>query len=71
MKIEKRTRWITVRPVFVNAFKDRREFQNLLVEFPWQSSGWMADEPEHMIHFNGEHLLDPYPDAPPSALMSQ
>src|SRR6266516_4453739 len=42
------------RLVFVNAFASRRELQELLLEFPWWTSSWFADEPQHMIHFDGE-----------------
>jgi hypothetical protein len=45
--------------VFVNAFRDRREFQKLLTEPPWGTVVWFADEPDHMIHFNGDRFLGP------------
>ncbi len=38
--------------VFVNAFKDRRELGDWLVDLPWQTAAWFAEEPNHMIHFN-------------------
>lgn len=40
--------------VLVNAFKSRRELQEISFDFPWWTSAWFADEPEHMIHFDGE-----------------
>jgi type II restriction enzyme len=46
--------------VFVNAFKSRRELQELLAEPPWGTSAWIANEPRHMIHFNGPKFLGPY-----------
>jgi hypothetical protein len=46
--------------VFANAFKSRRELQELLDEPPWGTSAWIADEPKHMIHFNGPEFLGPY-----------
>lgn len=25
----------------------------------WETEVWLANEPEHMIHFNGDRFLDP------------
>lgn len=46
--------------VFVNAFKDRRELGDWLLDLPWQTAAWFAEEPDHMIHFNGARFLGPY-----------
>lgn len=34
-----------------------------LSHIAWESEVWIADDPEHMIHFNGDRFLGPYPDA--------
>jgi hypothetical protein len=47
------------RVVNVGAFRSRREFQESLVEPPWGSVVWFSDEPDHMIHFNGDRFLGP------------
>jgi hypothetical protein len=41
--------------VLVNAFVSRRELQEFFIDCPWWTSAWFADEPEHMIHFDGGH----------------
>lgn len=46
--------------VFVNAFNDRCELVDLLFDLPWQSAAWFAEEPDHLIHFNGSRFLGPY-----------
>jgi hypothetical protein len=46
--------------VFVNAFKDRGELGDWLFDLPWQTAAWFAEEPDHMIHFNGSRFLGPY-----------
>jgi len=28
---------------------------------------WVAENPDHLIHFNGERFLGPYPDVMPKA----
>ena len=42
----------------VTAF-ETREDTNDLCEVAWGTEAWFADEPSHMIHFNGGNFLDP------------
>lgn len=35
---------------------------SFLSQISWESEVWVADGPDHMIHFNGERFLGPYPD---------
>jgi hypothetical protein len=51
--------------VFVTAFETRRTMQSFLSQIAWESEVWIAEDPDHMIHFNGERFLGPYPDAMP------
>ena len=51
--------------VFVTAFATRRVMQSFLTQIAWESEVWIAEDPEHMIHFNGDKFLGPYPDAVP------
>lgn len=51
--------------VFVTAFETRRVMQSFLGHIAWESEVWIAEDPDHMIHFNGERFLGPYPDAMP------
>ena len=46
--------------VFVTAFASRKEMTRYLVEISWETEVWVADQPDHMIHFNGERFLGPY-----------
>ncbi len=48
--------------VFVTAFENRRTMQAFVSHIAWESEVWIADDPDHMIHFNGERFLGPYPD---------
>lgn len=45
--------------IFVNAFRSRRELKDSLSEFPWETVGWFAQEPNHLVHFDGRHLVGP------------
>lgn len=46
--------------VFVTAFLNRRGLLKYLGEIAWETEVWVADSPDHMIHFNGERFLGPY-----------
>ncbi len=48
--------------VFVTAFESRQSMRSFLSEIAWESEVWVAESPEHMIHFNGERFLGPYAD---------
>jgi adenine-specific DNA-methyltransferase len=48
--------------VFVTAFPSRQEMTRYLAEISWETEVWIADQPDHMIHFNGERFLGPYED---------
>jgi hypothetical protein len=45
--------------VFVNAFYSRQAFQASLTELPWGTVIWFSDEPNHLVYFNGNHLVGP------------
>ena len=46
--------------VFVTTFLDRKAMREYLPEIAWETEVWVADAPEHLIHFNGERFLGPY-----------
>lgn len=50
--------------VFVTAFPNRKTMMKYLGDIAWETDVWVADDPTHMIHFNGERFLGPYVKAP-------
>ena len=46
--------------VFVTAFLDRQAMMRYLNDISWETEVWVADQPTHLIHFNGERFLGPY-----------
>ena len=54
--------------VFVTAFETRRAMQSFLPQLSWETEVWIAEDPDHIIHFNGERFLGPYSDVTPAAL---
>lgn len=47
--------------VYVTAFPDFTTFKKYVIDIVWESEVWIADNPDHMIHFNGDKFLGPYP----------
>ncbi|HTN75886.1 MAG TPA: BsuBI/PstI family type II restriction endonuclease [Pirellulaceae bacterium] len=47
--------------VYVTAFMDFTAFKKYASEIVWESEVWIAECPDHMIHFNGDKFLGPYP----------
>jgi type II restriction enzyme len=52
--------------VYVTAFLTRKDMVAHLGQISWETEVWVAESPTHMIHFNGERFLGPYPDATPT-----
>jgi BsuBI/PstI restriction endonuclease domain/BsuBI/PstI restriction endonuclease HTH domain len=46
--------------VYVTAFPDRATYRKFAKDIAWETEVWIADAPEHMIHFNGDKFLGPY-----------
>lgn len=46
--------------VFVTAFLDRKAMVKYLGDISWETEVWIADAPDHLIHFNGERFLGPH-----------
>lgn len=46
--------------VFVTAFLSRHAMVAYVPEIAWETEVWVADSPDHLIHFNGERFLGPY-----------
>jgi hypothetical protein len=47
--------------VFVSCFPSRAEMRKYLSAIAWETEVWCGDAPSHLIHFNGERFLGPYP----------
>lgn len=46
--------------VYVSAFPSFSEFKRHVHNIAWETEVWVAEMPDHMIHFNGEKFLGPY-----------
>lgn len=57
-KLKSQLEKCTAIPVFVTAFLNKKEFRKWVTEIAWETEVWIADNPEHMIHFNGYKFLE-------------
>ncbi len=46
--------------VYVTAFKTRRAMTKHLRRISWETEVWIAESPDHLIHFDGKRFLGPY-----------
>lgn len=46
--------------VYVSCFPDRGEMRKYVHQIAWGTEVWCAEDPTHLIHFNGERFLGPY-----------
>jgi len=45
--------------VFVTAFPNFTEFRRHMPEIAWETEVWIADIPDHVIHYNGDKFFGP------------
>ena len=46
--------------IFVTAFLTKTDFRKWTMEIAWETEVWIADNPDHLIHFNGHKFLGAY-----------
>ena len=46
--------------IFVSAFPSFAEFRKHMRNIAWETEVWIAEVPEHLIHFNGDRFLGPH-----------
>lgn len=53
------TQHVTAGKIYVTAFLDFKTFKKFFDFLAWETEIWLAEEPEHMIHLNGDKFLGP------------
>lgn len=46
--------------VYVTAFPSRQQMARFLTVLAWETEVWCAEDPTHLIHFNGDRFLGPH-----------
>ena len=64
VELEKTLKDCGARRVYVSAFPDLRELKRHIDSIAWETEVWIADHPDHMIHFNGPKFLTAYDTQP-------
>jgi len=57
-KLKKQLEHCPATPVFITTFLNKKEFKKWITDIAWESEAWLADSPDHMIHFNGYKFLE-------------
>ncbi len=60
LMLERMTKKCSAPRVYVSAFLNREEFRKWVPEISWETEVWLADRPDHLIHFNGDKFLGPH-----------
>jgi type II restriction enzyme len=50
----------TARLLYVSAFSTQSELSPYVADISWETEVWFADEPAHLIYFNGGRSFGPY-----------
>lgn len=60
IQLQKLTKNCKADIVYVTAFLDRTKFRQFIADIAWETEVWIADNPDHLVHFNGDKFLGPY-----------
>jgi hypothetical protein len=58
-ELEKMLTKCQIGKIFVTAFRRFDEFRKYLKEIAWETEVWIAEIPDHIIHYNGDKFLGP------------
>lgn len=59
LALERLTAKCKLGKVFVSAFEDLKSFAKWAPGISWETEIWVADNPTHMIHYNGDRFYGP------------
>lgn len=62
-KLKDKLQECTAQLIFVSAFENKKIFRKFSEDIAWESEVWLADNPDHMIHFNGYKFLEIHKDS--------
>lgn len=57
IELEQTLRKCTAKQIYISAFPGISEFKRHVSDIAWETEVWIADNPGHMIHFNGPKFL--------------
>lgn len=60
LELKRLTQACTAEIIFVTAFLSKNDFRKWATDIAWETEVWIADNPDHLIHFNGDKFLGPH-----------
>ena len=60
LELEKLTEQCKADRIYVTAFLDKPTFRKFVADIAWETEVWIAENPDHLIHFNGDKFFGPY-----------
>lgn len=58
IEMDKISQTCKLKKIYISAFPNILEFRKHIKNIAWETEVWIADQPDHIIHFNGDHFLD-------------
>ncbi|SES84758.1 BsuBI/PstI family type II restriction endonuclease [[Clostridium] polysaccharolyticum] len=59
IEIEQMTKEVIAGKIYVTAFGDFRTYKKFSEDLAWETEVWIAENPDHMIHLNGDRFMGP------------
>lgn len=60
LELKRLTEKCTAEIIFVTAFMSKGDFRKWAADIAWETEVWIANNPDHLIHFNGDKFLGPH-----------
>ena len=60
LQLQKLTKNCKADIVYVTAFLTRQKFRQFMTDIAWETEVWIAENPDHLVHFNGDKFIGPY-----------
>ncbi len=60
LELKRLTRECAAEIIFVTGFLTKNDFRKWVMDIAWETEVWIAESPDHLIHFDGEKYLSPY-----------
>jgi len=60
LQLQKLTKDCKADIIYITAFLDKPTFRKFIADIAWETEVWIANNPDHLIHFNGDKFLGPY-----------
>ena len=60
LELKKSLKNCTAELIFITAFTSKGDFRKNIIDIGWETEVWTADNPDHLVHFNGGKFFGPY-----------